>query len=106
DLVEEHDMLVQIDRLCKEVADDMERLKATAKTVTLKIKYFDFTINTRSKTFLSEFSSADAIYTIARELLRTPQLPLYPVRLLGVSVSSLLYQHDRLQEGYQLTLEF
>ncbi|MFD2512394.1 DNA polymerase IV [Pontibacter locisalis] len=105
DLVEEHDMLLQIDRLCQEVAHDMERLKTTAKTVTLKIKYFDFTQNTRSKTFLSEFSSADAIYTIARDLLRTPHLPQHPVRLLGVSVSNLLYQHDRLQEGYQLTLE-
>ncbi len=83
----------------------MARLKASAKTVTVKIKYFDFTQNTRSKTYLSEFSSADAIFTIARELLRTPQLPQFPVRLLGISVSSLLYQHDK-QEGYRLTLEF
>nr|WP_317246733.1 DNA polymerase IV [Pontibacter sp. E15-1] len=106
DLIEEHDMLLQLDRLCLEVAQDMERLKATAKTLTLKIKYFDFAQNTRSKTFLSEFSSADALYVIARDLLRAPQLPPYPVRLLGVTVSSLLYQHDRLQEGYQFTLEF
>ncbi len=105
DLTEEEDMLEQLERLSKEVAQDLERLQATAKTVTVKIKYFDFTLNTRSKTYLSEFKSAEAIYTIARDLLRTPQLPQYPVRLLGVSVSSLLYQHDK-QEGYQLTLEF
>lgn len=106
DLSEEEVMLVQLEQLAKEVAHDMERLKATAKTVTLKIKYFDFTLNTRSKTFLSEINTADAIYTIARDLLRTPQLPANPVRLLGVAVSSLLYQHDRLSEGYQLTFEF
>lgn len=106
DLAEEEAMLVQLEQLAREVAQDMERLKTTAKTVTLKIKYFDFTLNTRSKTFLSELNSADAIFTIARDLLRSPQLPFYPVRLLGISVSSLLYQHDRLSEGFQLTLEF
>jgi DNA polymerase IV len=106
DIAEEEAMLEHLLYLSKEVAHDMERLKATAKTITLKIKYFDFTLNTRSKTFLSEFSSEDAIYTVARDLLRTPQLPQFPVRLLGISASSLLYQHDRLQEGYQFTLEF
>jgi DNA polymerase IV len=105
DLTEEEVMLEELDRLAKEVAHDMERLQATAKTVTVKIKYFDFTQNTRSKTFIGEFKSADAIYTIARDLLRAPQLPPYPVRLLGIAVSSLLYLHDK-QEGYQLTLEF
>ncbi len=105
DIVEEEEMLEQLERLAKEVTQDMERLQATAKTVTLKIKYFDFTQNTRSKTYLSEFKSTEAIYTIARELLRTPQLPQYPVRLLGISASSLIYQHDK-QEGYQLTIEF
>nr|WP_262921677.1 DNA polymerase IV [Pontibacter ruber] len=105
DITEEEDMLTQLEQLAKEVAYDLERLQATAKTLTLKIKYFDFTQNTRSKTYLSEFKSAEALFTIARELLRTPQLPQYPVRLLGLSASSLLYQHDK-QEGYQLTIEF
>ncbi len=106
DLAEEETMLEQLDYLAKEVAHDMERLKASARTITLKIKYFDFTLNTRSKTFLSEFSSSDAIFTVVRDLLRTPQLPQFPVRLLGISASSLLYQHDRLQEGYQFTIDF
>ncbi|MCC9138023.1 DNA polymerase IV [Pontibacter silvestris] len=105
DLTEEEDMLAQLERLAQEVAQDMARLNAEAKTVTLKIKYFDFTLNTRSKTFLSCISSADAVLTVARDLLRTPQLPQFPVRLLGISVSSLFYQQDK-QEGYQLTLEF
>jgi DNA polymerase IV len=105
DLSEEEVMLEELERLAKEVAHDMERLQASAKTITVKIKYFDFNQNTRSKTFLSEFRSADAIFTIARDLLRSPQLPQYPVRLLGIAASSLVYQHDK-QEGYQLTLEF
>ncbi|MCC9167563.1 DNA polymerase IV [Pontibacter sp. XAAS-A31] len=105
DLTEEEDMLAQLDYLAKEVAQDMARLKASAKTITVKIKYFDFNQNTRSKTYLSEFSSPEAIFTIARELLHTPQLPQFPVRLLGIAASNLIYQHDK-QEGYQLTFEF
>nr|WP_255748677.1 DNA polymerase IV [Pontibacter liquoris] len=105
DLTEEPDMLERLQFLAREVSQDMLRLQATAKTVTLKVKYFDFTQQTRSRTFLGEFSSEDAIYTIARDLLNTPHLPQFPVRLLGISVSSLLYQHDK-QEGYQLTLDF
>jgi DNA polymerase IV len=105
DLTEEEVMLAELERLAKEVAHDMERLQATAKTITVKIKYFDFNQITRSKTFLGEFKSVDAIFTIARDLLRSPQLPAYPVRLLGITASSLLYQHDKM-EGYQLTLEF
>ncbi|SIT76801.1 DNA polymerase IV [Pontibacter indicus] len=105
DLTEEEVMLLELEKLAKEVAHDMERLHATAKTITVKIKYFDFNQTTRSKTFLGEIKSADAIFTIARDLLRTPQLPAYPVRLLGITASSLLYQHDKM-EGYQLTLEF
>ncbi|QCR22037.1 DNA polymerase IV [Pontibacter sp. SGAir0037] len=105
DLAEAEEMLPELEKLAREVAYDMERLQASAKTITLKIKYFDFTLNTRSKTYLSNFNSADAIYTIARELLYTPQFPLYPVRLLGISASNLFYQHQK-QEGYQLTIEF
>lgn len=105
DLTEEEDMLAQLEHLSQEVAHDMSRLQAEAKTVTLKIKYSDFTLNTRSKTYLSNFSSAEAVFTLARDLLRTPQLPQFPVRLLGISVSSLHYQNDK-QEGYQLTFEF
>ncbi|MDO6391198.1 DNA polymerase IV [Pontibacter sp. BT731] len=105
DLTEEEVMLPELEKLAKEVAHDMERLQTTAKTITVKIKYFDFNQTTRSKTFLGEIKSADAIFTIARDLLRTPHLPVYPVRLLGITASSLLYQHDKM-EGYQLTLEF
>jgi DNA polymerase-4 len=105
DLTEEEDMLARLQYLAQEVAQDMARLQVTAKTITLKLKYFDFVQQTRSKTLPGSLSAADAIYTVACDLLRTPQLPHSPVRLLGISVSNLLYLQD-LPANYQLTLEF
>ena len=104
DLAAEDAMLERLQYLAQEVAHDLNRLQTTAKTVTLKLKYFDFVQQTRSKTLLSHLQTAYAIFTVARDLLRTPQLPQYPVRLLGISVSNLLYAHD-LPTSYQLTLE-
>ncbi|MDQ3291522.1 MAG: DNA polymerase IV [Bacteroidota bacterium] len=105
DLIEEEDLLERLHFLAQEVAQDMARLQTSAKTITLKLKYFDFTLQTRSKTLFSYLNSADAIFSIARELLRTPALPLFPVRLLGISVSNLLYPHDQ-PAAYQLTFDF
>lgn len=105
DLREEADMLEKLAFLAQEVAGDLTRLQTSAKTVTLKYKYFDFTQHTRSRTLAAYLEAADAIYTVARDLLRTPQPPHAPVRLLGISVSNLLYAQD-LPASYQLTLEF
>jgi DNA polymerase IV len=105
DLSQEADMLEKLAFLAQEVAQDMARLQTSAKTVTLKYKYFDFTQHTRSKTLAAHLEAADAIYTVARDLLRSPQLPHAPVRLLGISVSNLWYASD-LPASYQLTLEF
>ena len=105
DLVQEEDLLDRLHYLAQEVSEDMARLQTAAKTVTVKLKYFDFTLQTRSKTLLSYLNSSDALFTVARDLLRTPALPLYPVRLLGISVSNLLYAHDQ-PISRQLTFEF
>lgn len=105
DLIAEEDMLTRLEFLAQEVAQDLNRLQTTAKTVTLKLKYFNFVQQTRSKTLPAYLQAADAIFTVARDLLRTPQLPQAPVRLLGISVSNLLYTHDA-PPTYQLTLNF
>ncbi|MGV3503796.1 MAG: DNA polymerase IV [Adhaeribacter sp.] len=105
DLSQEEDLLDKLLFLAREVASDMARLQASARTVTLKFKYFDFIQHTRSKTLVANLEAADAIYTVARDLLRTPQLPHSPVRLLGISVSNLSYAADQ-PASYQLTLAF
>ena len=61
-----------------------------ARTVTLKLRYADFTTITRSRSVQRPVQEADAIYELAKELLlASTQAGTLAVRLIGVSVSSL-----------------
>jgi DNA polymerase IV len=66
-----------------------EAAKMTGRTVTLKVKYFDFQIVTRSRTLPAAVASAQEISRAGAELLA----PLSPgskdVRLLGLTLSNL-----------------
>ena len=76
----------------KAVADELgkriKRHKASGKTITLKIKYSDFTIQTRSKTLPFFISDKSMIVEHAKELLYQERLK-NSVRLIGVSISNL-----------------
>lgn len=75
--------------LAEKVWSYCEKNGISGKTVTVKIKYSDFTQATRSRTVLHPFSAMPDVLDAARELLAG----VYPfrrsVRLLGVTVSSL-----------------
>lgn len=61
----------------------------TGKTVTVKIKYSDFTQATRSRTVPQGLSSIELVFEIADALLSSVYPFKRPVRLLGVTLSSL-----------------
>ncbi|QHL89071.1 DNA polymerase IV [Nibribacter ruber] len=103
DLETEEEMLPELRRIAEEVAYDLHRLEASGKTVTLKLKYQDFTLNTRSKTFFSNVRTEDVILDIAAELLHSPAFPAKPIRLLGITVSNLSYGQ---QQSGQLSFPF
>jgi DNA polymerase-4 len=67
-------------RLCRE--------GLLGRTVTVKIKYFDFRVETRRTTMSNAVGDTDSLYEAARELLGRFDLA-RPVRLTGVSVSEL-----------------
>lgn len=81
-------MLEKLDRIAEEVAIRLERSQVAGKTVTLKIKYSDFTLQTRSKTLSYFVSQKDIILETARILLYQDHLR-ESVRLLGISMSNL-----------------
>ena len=92
--------------LAEEVAEYLTEKNNGGRTVTVKIKYADFTQTTRSKTFLSHIQSGEQLWQIAKELLRTPFEPQLPVRLLGVSVSNLLSEEAENHKRYGFQLKF
>ncbi len=81
-------MLEKLDNIANEVSKRLKRSKVAGKTVTLKIKYSDFTLQTRSKTVPYFISDKDIIMETTKELLYQERLS-NSVRLLGISLSNL-----------------
>ncbi len=81
-------MLEKLEHIAEEVAKRLLRHKVAGKTITLKIKYSDFTLQTRSKTLPYYLSDKSMILETAKDLLYQEKLN-NSVRLLGISLSNL-----------------
>ena len=80
----------EIDGMARDAADWLARRMWLCRTVTIKVRYSDFTTITRSHTELPATRDADEIVTRAVRLLDRTQAAERPVRLLGVSVHNLV----------------
>jgi DNA polymerase-4 len=81
-------MLEKLEHIAEEVSRRLANSKVTGKTITLKIKYSDFTLQTRSKTLPYFVSDKSIILETAKDLLYQEKLS-NSVRLLGISLSNL-----------------
>jgi DNA polymerase-4 len=102
-------MLERLDQITNEVSRRLKKTSVAGKTVTLKIKYSDFTLHTRSKTLHYYISDKDLIFEIAKDLLFQEKLS-NSVRLLGISMSNLNTETKNILEhksvSVQLKFEF
>lgn len=81
-------MIEKLEHIAEELEKRLKRNKIAGKTVTLKIKYSDFTLQTRSKTVPYFISDKSMILETAKELL-FQEKPKNSVRLLGISLGNL-----------------
>jgi DNA polymerase-4 len=81
-------MLEKLDHIAEEVSKRLNTSKVAGKTITLKIKYSDFTLQTRSKTLPYFINDKAIIIDTAKDLLYQDKLN-NSVRLLGISLSNL-----------------
>ena len=81
-------MLEKLELIAVEVSKRLIKSKVAGKTITLKIKYSDFTLQTRSKTLPYFVSDKTIILETAKDLLYQEKLS-NSVRLLGISLSNL-----------------
>lgn len=79
----------QIEWLAQRVAHGLEKRELLARTITVKVRYGDFTTLTRSRTLADPPMTAHRIAEIGRGLLRQTDAGARPVRLLGVTASGL-----------------
>ncbi len=81
-------MLERLENIAEELQKRLKQSKVAGRTVTLKIKYSDFSLQTRSKTLPYYVSDADILLETAKELLYQEKMK-NSVRLLGISLSNL-----------------
>jgi DNA polymerase-4 len=76
--------------MAEEVARGLAKRELAASTVTVKVRYPDFTTPTRSHTLPTPTSDAATIAAVALELVRRTEAARRSVRLLGVGASNLV----------------
>ena len=103
-------MLEKLEHIAAEVSKRLNNSEVAGKTITLKIKYSDFTLQTRSKTLPYFICDKDIILETAKDLLYQEKMN-NSVRLLGISLSNLntekrTKKEDKKSFSVQLKFEF
>lgn len=82
-------MIAELEPLIDKVWRHCESAGTRGRTVTLKLKFADFEIITRSRSAPSAVANRDGLAEVAIGLLKDNMPFPKPIRLLGVSLSSL-----------------
>ncbi|MEM0576240.1 DNA polymerase IV [Flavobacterium polysaccharolyticum] len=97
-------MLEQLESITVQVEKRLQKHAISGKTITLKIKYSDFSQQTRSKTMPYFVSDRNLIFEVVKELLYQERLK-DSVRLLGIALSNLNTEQKR-TVAVQLQFDF
>jgi len=108
DLGEMVDILAALDQLALEVYRRAEKKKFMARTLTLKIKYADFTLITRSRTVGHYIRSQEEMFDIGKELLlQVDDFQEQKIRLMGLTLRNADAGNGLVPvEGIQLSFDF
>jgi DNA polymerase-4 len=88
DLETTEEMHKEIDRIGLTVCNRLQSKRLSGRTITLKIKYSDFTQITRNQSFINPINDYETITEVARLLLEKVDSQGKSVRLLGISLSN------------------
>lgn len=90
--------------VCEEVSNRLQKRGLSGKTITLKIKYSDFSVQTKSNTLPYFVSNFELLFDTASDLLLQQDLN-NSVRLIGIQVSNLNINQKK-REYIQLKFKF
>lgn len=88
DLTSIEEMTHELEKIANHVFVRLKRNSLKGRTITLKVKYHDFKVITRSESFTDPTDSFDLILETASKLLMGTTPELRKIRLLGISVSN------------------
>jgi len=98
------DLLPELDKLTQEVIRYIGKNNFKGRTVSLKIKYADFKIISRSKTFPAPISDFESLYKAGKELLELVDLS-PRIRLIGIGIKN-TEEESGWTENMQLRIRF
>lgn len=98
-------MLEKLKKITDELEQRLKKSKVAGKTITLKIKYNDFTQETRSKTIKYFIKDKEIIFDIVKELLYQKEMN-KSVRLLGISIANLNVNAKKTEKMVNVQLRF
>ncbi|NOQ91272.1 MAG: DNA polymerase IV [Flavobacteriaceae bacterium] len=98
-------MLERLDKIAEELESRLLKSKIAGKTVTLKIKYSDFTLQTRSKTLQYFVKDKAILLATVKDLLYQEKIK-NSVRLLGISVTNLNNRTKKNEKVIDVQLRF
>jgi len=98
-------MIEKLEAIATELEKRLKKSKVAGKTITLKIKYNDFTQQTRSKTIKYFIKDKAIIFDIVKELLYQKEIK-KSVRLLGISITNLNINTKKIEKVVNLQLKF
>lgn len=104
DIKDPQEMLQELRVLCEKLEKRLESKNKQGRTVTVKIKFSDFTQITRSKTSPFYIYSSSDIFKDVEELFASVNLVERRVRLLGVTISNFYDAHLEKLNNPQLRL--
>jgi len=91
DLDDMAELELAIRKISKIVAERIERHNMAGRSLTLKIKFSDFRLITRSQSFPNPINGLDSIISIAVSLLKDSDVSGKKIRLLGITLSNFLH---------------
>lgn len=100
-------VIIELYHVTTELVRRLEGKDFHGNTLTLKIKFGDFTQITRSQTVSYELDKLDTILPLAKKLLKEVEFEQHPIRLIGLSVSNPRDEQEKRQDNWeQLSFEF
>jgi DNA polymerase-4 len=88
DLMSLEEMDQELDKIAATVHRRLQQHQLKGRTITVKIKYSDFRLVTRSQSFQEPAGDLEKITTCAKQLLRSADPEDQKIRLLGISISN------------------
>ena len=98
-------MIEKLEAIAVELEKRLQKSKVAGKTITLKIKYNDFTQQTRSTTLKYFIKDKAIIFETVKELLYQKEIK-KSVRLLGISVTNLNVNTKKTEKVANVQLQF